>query len=44
LTWNAGRTLTPAGEQFKRWMQDQALSENQLMTPVPIAYAPLKLL
>ena len=43
LTWNTGRTLSPAGLQFKAWMEEHARMETASDIPTPMAYAPLKL-
>ena len=44
LTWNTGRTLSPAARQFMEWMEDQADGERRADVPASMAYAPLKLL
>jgi LysR family transcriptional regulator, glycine cleavage system transcriptional activator len=44
LTWNSDRTLSPAALTFREWMRELANGEQAADVPVPIAYAPLKLL
>lgn len=44
LTWNTARKLSPAALQFKAWMEEHAQAERTADVPVPMAYAPLKLL
>jgi DNA-binding transcriptional LysR family regulator len=44
LTWNTGRTLSRAARQFREWMSEFGQAERAAGVPVPVAYAPLKLL